>query len=217
MKLKFYHFPGACSRVTLNALEEAGLEYEDQVVNILEGEQKSPEYLKIHRSGKVPALDVDGQILTENVAMISMLNELHPEAGLLPEVESPLERATQISDLVWCTGTVHPAVRQVRMPVRYTDGDTSGVQAKGHELVTAIAEHVDARVANGKWWYGETWSIVDVYLWWLFLMARLGGFALDGYTNIVDLMQRVEERPSFQQAAARETAAKEAAGIEFPR
>ena len=120
MKLKLYHCPFACSGVTMNALEEAGLEYDDQLVNIGTGEQKRPEYLAVHPDGKVPALAVDDEVLTENPSILMFLHGIAPDARLLPNVGSPLARARQASDLVWCSATVHPMVRQIRMPVRLT-------------------------------------------------------------------------------------------------
>lgn len=213
--MKLFHFPRACSRVTMTALEEAGFEYEDQVINIMKGEQKSPEYLAVHRSGKVPALQVDGKVITENASIIYYLYNKAPQAGLLPVVESDVEKAQQLSDLVWCSGTVHPTMRQVRMPIRFTDGDPSGVQEKGHELLAGIAQHVNDRVGDG-WWYGDAWSIVDAYLTWIFTTGASGGFDLSPYNNLNSLIEKVGGRDSYQRALARETAAQEAAGIQFP-
>ncbi len=216
MNLTLFHCPLACSRVTMNALEEAGLTYGDRLVNILKGEQKSPEYLAIHPGGKVPALQVDDVVITENASILLFLNDLAPEAALLPEVATAVGRAQQVSDLVWCSGTVHPAVRQVRMPIRFTDGDPSGVQEKGREYVAAIASQVEARTADDQWWYGADWSIVDVYLCWLFTTAQLAGFGLDAYPNVASLLARVQARPSYQRALAREAEAAKEAGIELP-
>ena len=223
MKLKLYHCPFACSGVTMNALEEAGLDYDDQLINIAKGEQKRPEYLAIHPDGKVPALAVDDRVLTENPSILTFLHGIAPGAKLLPDVGSPqpgsargsplarknaVERARQVSDLVWCSATLHPMVRQIRMPVRYTDGDPSGVQAKGHEYLHGVCARVDTRLEDNDWWYGADWSIVDVYLRWLVTTAASAGFAVQDYANVVGLVRRVEERASFQRAKAREDAAR---------
>ena len=154
MKLKLYHCPFACSGVTMNALEETRLEYDDQLVNIGTGEQKRPEYLAVHPDGKVPALAVDDEVLTENPSILMFLHGIAPDAKLLPDVGIPMERAQQASDLVWCSATVHPMVRQIRMPVRFTDGDPSGVQAKGHEYLHNVCARVDERLDGNDWWYG---------------------------------------------------------------
>lgn len=216
MQMKLYFFPRACSRVTMNALEEAGLTYDLEVVNILAGEQKSPEYLEIHPSGKVPALQVGDQILTENASIVSYLHESNPDAGLLPAVSSPLAQAQQRSDLIWCSGTVHPYLRQVRMPVRFTDGDTSGIEAKGHEYLSGVAKQVNARLSEGRWWYGASWSIVDVYLTWIFSSAQSAGFAMDDYPAVIDLMGRASDRPAFQRVLEKEIAGAQAAGLVLP-
>ena len=213
--MKLYHFPQACSRVTMTALEEIGIPYEDQVVNILKHEQKSPEYLKVHRSGKVPALAVDGQIITENPSIIFYLHITNPDAGLFPKADTELANSHYISDLSWCSSTVHPTMRQIRMPIRFTDGDTSGIEAKGHELLTDIAAHVNTRL-DGGWWYGDTWSILDVYLTWLFSTGAKSGFDLDPYPHLTNVINQVEQRDSFQRALAREAQALAAAGIKPP-
>jgi glutathione S-transferase len=201
--------------VTLNALEEAGLEYQDNVIDTSKGEQKTPEYLAIHPSGKVPALAVDDRIITENASILIYLDATNPAANLLPKAQDAITRAQVYSDLMWCSGTVHPMVRQVRMPVRYTDGDPSGVQAKGVEYVHGVAQQIEQRVAGGAWWYADQWSIVDVYVFWLCTTAASAGFPLDDYPNVQDLIARVQARDSFQRAQAREQAAARAAGIEF--
>ena len=119
-----------------------------------------------------------------------------------------MERAGQVSDLVWCSATVHPMVRQIRMPIRFTDGDPSGVQAKGHEYLHGVCARIDERLDGQDWWYGAEWSILDVYLRWLVTTAASAGFELEKYTNVVGLVERVQQRPSFQRAQAREKAAR---------
>ncbi|MEM7570572.1 MAG: glutathione S-transferase family protein [Pseudomonadota bacterium] len=215
--LKLYHYPvRACSHVTFNALEEAGLDYDDQSVDILKGAQKSPEYLKIHPGGKVPALVVDGVTLTENAAILMYLNTLAPQAQLLPAAPSSFETAKYGSDLIWISATVHPAIRQVRMAVRFTDGDPSGVQAKGIEFTTAIFDTIEARVAGDQWWYGDTWSIVDVYLnWCVTTAASTQLLPMQNYPGIQAHAARVQDRPSFQKAVARQMASKARDGIVF--
>ncbi len=215
-KLKLYMMPFACSRVTLNALEEAGLDYEVQAINLLKGEQKSPDYLKIHPGGKVPALSVDGNIITENAAILIYLNALAPEAGLLPNTDDPLEQAKLYSDLIWCSSTFHPAIRQVRAPMRFTDGDTSGVFAKGLEYTNNALARVEERVSDGRWWHGDTWSIVDVYMNWCYTTAASADYSLDKFPAVQDHSARVQARPSFERAMARETQVINETGFKLP-
>jgi glutathione S-transferase len=211
-----FHFPGACSRVTMNALEEIGLPYEDRAVNIMAGSQKSPEYLAINTKGKVPALQIDGRVHTENAAILYFLNDRYPHAQLLPKAGDGVETNECLEDLVWCSSTIHPMVRQVRMPIRFTDGDPSGVKAHGLQHLPRVLDQVSDRVRNDRWWYGDRWSILDVYLYWNYSTAASGGLDLSRWPALVSHGKRVRSRPSFIRALARETAALEANGIQLP-
>src|SRR4029077_14388094 len=59
MAIKLYYAPGACSFASHIALEEIGIPYETQKLNLADGEQRKPEYLKINPRGRVPTLVVD--------------------------------------------------------------------------------------------------------------------------------------------------------------
>ncbi len=216
-ELKLYHFPRACSRVTLVAFEEAGFDFEDQIINIMAGEQRSPDYLKINPDGKVPTLVIDDkQIITQNASIQLFLHGLKPEAGLLPATDDPILQAQQRSDLIWLSSTLHPIVRQILMAIRFTDGDPSGVQAKGVEMLTAALPTMEARLAQGGWWYGDDWSIVDVYLNWCLNIAVAGGFSFAEYPAVATHFAKVMARPSVQKVMAKEEADIKAHGIKFP-
>ncbi|MGH8210242.1 MAG: glutathione S-transferase family protein [Steroidobacteraceae bacterium] len=212
--ITLYHAPGACSRVTMNALEEIGLAYEDKPINIYAGEQKAPRFLAVNPTGKVPALRIDSKVLTENAAILFSLHQMYPHARLLPDETDASNAGLQ--DLVWCSSTLHPMVRQIRMPTRYTDGDPDGIKAHGMKHFAAVAARIAARINDGRWWYGERWSIVDVYLYWICSTAAAGGVDLTGYPSILDHVKRVRARDSFVRALARERAAVQTAGITLP-
>ncbi|WP_339670771.1 glutathione S-transferase family protein [Dasania marina] len=214
-KVCLYHYPGACSQVTMVALEAIGLAYEDCVVDIFSGAQKKAEYLTLNPRAKVPALLVDEQLLTENSAMIIYLHSVHPEAKLLPATDSEFERARIYADLVWCSGTVHPAVRMLRAPQRFSLSETSGVYDKGVEYVRLILAELNTRLVANPWWYGGDWSMMDVYLHWCYGMALEAGFSLADYPAILRHAERVELLPSYQRALAREQQAARKAGLEL--
>jgi glutathione S-transferase len=202
-----YHTPGACSRVTMSALEEIGLEFEDRAVNIFKGEQNTPQYRAINPKGKVPALYVDGRLHTENAAIVYFLHQRYPAAKLLPTAGQGIGANEDLEDLFWCSNTVHPMVRQIRMPMRFTDGDPAGVKANGMQNLPSILETISNRVAAERWWYGETWSVLDVYLYWNYSTAASGGMDLTPWPSLARHAERVRQRPSFVRGLAREEAA----------
>ena len=203
-ELILFQFPGACSRVTMTALEEIGVEFADRVVNLRAGEQKEGDYLALNPKAKVPALTIDGVVMTENPAILAYLHQRYPEAGLLPSANDPVAAHQGIVDLIWLGGTIHPVVRQVRAPFKLTKGDPEDVRADGFEKFAREAKLFSARLADDRWWYGDTWSILDVYVYWAYDTAAKGGFPLKNYPELLAHAERVRSRPSFRRSLARE-------------
>ncbi|MEQ6332652.1 glutathione S-transferase family protein [Sphingobium sp. MK2] len=213
MTITLYHFPSACSRVTMHALEELGLEYDDYCVNIMQGAQRSAEYLSINPHGKVPALDLDGKLMTENAAILWTLHRHFGGNKLFSTApDDAIASHDYRADLSWCSGTMHPMVRQVRMPMRFTTGEQDGVRADGTIKLTEEYGQIAARIGDG-WWYGESWSIIDTYIYWGCSTASKGGFALDRFPALIAHGERVRARPAFQRVLAREQAALDREGI----
>lgn len=64
-KITLHFAPNTCARVPLVALEEIGIPFSVEVIAFMKGQHRSPEYLELNPSGKVPTLIVDGRPLTE--------------------------------------------------------------------------------------------------------------------------------------------------------
>lgn len=210
-----YHAPGACSRVVLNALEEIGLDYLDRPINIFTGEQTTPEYLAVNPKGKVPALVVASELLTETPAIAAYLANRFPEAELLPG-ENAIERFRALGALMWCSNTLHPLARALRVPHKMTDGDPAPVRRVAAQQLTPFLDLLKRRLEDGDWWLGSRWSIVDVYLSWVTGMCRAAGFDMTPYARILAHEKAVRSRPSFIRALVREEKAAEGAAITLP-
>ncbi len=210
-----FHFPGACSRVTINALEEIRLDYTDEAINLRTGEQRTEAYLRVNPKGKVPALIIGAFTITENPAILFYLQQTYPAARLLPIKETPLSSTIGLTDMLWCSATLHIAVRQIMRPESFTNDAASvdGVRNAGVATYKAAAKQLNDRFANGAWWYGDAWSILDVYLYWTYSTAGKGGFPLGDYPAIFEHAKRVQARPSFQRARNREAQAASDAGL----
>ena len=73
--IALYYAPGACSMAAHIVMEESGEKYEPKRMDLTKGEQKTPEYMKIHPLGRVPALKLDdGTPLSENTAILPFLS-----------------------------------------------------------------------------------------------------------------------------------------------
>jgi glutathione S-transferase len=82
--MKLYGFAGTRSQRALWGLKEVDADFEYVSVNLLEGEHKRPEFLRLNPAGKVPVL-VDGdRIIPESAAIVLYLADKYPEKALLP-------------------------------------------------------------------------------------------------------------------------------------
>src|SRR3954453_19918150 len=90
MKLYGYFRSSAAFRVRI-ALNLKGLDYESASVHLPRGDQREPGFLAVNPQGLGPAVEADGEPLTQPLAIIECLEETHPEPPLLPR--DPAERA----------------------------------------------------------------------------------------------------------------------------
>ena len=79
--ITLYHSPNTRSSSTLLLLEELGAPYELKLLNLKAGEQRQQPYLAINPMGKVPAIEHNGAIVTEQVAIAIYLSDLFPDSG----------------------------------------------------------------------------------------------------------------------------------------
>ena len=106
MKLYSYWRSTTAYRVRA-ALNLKGLSYEIETVNLLEKEQKSPDYLALNPSGAVPTLRLDdGTLLTQSLAIMDYLDSLAPEPLLIPQ--DPRARAKVLAAAYTIALDVHP-------------------------------------------------------------------------------------------------------------
>lgn len=210
--LKLFHFPGACSQVTVCALEQAGLTYELQLVNLAKNEQAQPNYLAISPLGKVPLLLIDGVALTENAAVLTFIAALRPDARLFPTDSSPRVQAESVGGLSFCAGTLHPQIRGIANPARLTNGDGAPVREKSIELATKSFKFAEKQLGERGWWLGEE-SIIDVYLNWAFTVARNANFDVAPFPLLQGLHERLGERPAFQRMMAIEVQSRAKLGL----
>jgi len=83
--LKLYSFMNSiCTQKVFITLAEKKQPYSIQLINLFKNEQFSPEYLKVHPKGVVPALDHDGRVVIESTLICEYLDEAFPEPPLVP-------------------------------------------------------------------------------------------------------------------------------------
>jgi glutathione S-transferase len=208
MSLKLYFAPGSCALASLIALEEAGAKYESQPVMLAAGEQRRPEFLALSPRGQVPVMEVDGQVVRENLAVLSLIAQRFPDAKLLP-FGDPVAMGKAYEILSWFATNLHVAIAQMWRTERFTDDDgiKESLKASGvRNFERTLAAFNDLSAAGGPFLLGERFSIADglapVAARW---MKRVP-IEPAQFPTFNALVARVEGRAAYARALERESA-----------
>jgi glutathione S-transferase len=203
MNLILYYAPIACSLVPYVTLTEAKAPFEVRPINLGKRQQFTPEYLKLNPKHKVPVLIVDGQPLTENVAIHIWTNRHFPQAKLLPA--DPWQELKAISMLAWCSSGIHPFLTRMNAPARVADVPNAAPSVKqlAQEQLFETFQIADD-LLSGREFFFDHFTAVDAHFFWCF--RRAGQFELDrsGFKNCTAHHERMTRRPSFQKVLAYE-------------
>ena len=204
MKITLYYSPGACSLAPHIVLEELGVPHEAVRISTADGQQRSPEYLKINPRARVPALVVDGKVLVENVAILSFLGGGFPARGLWPR--TTWDQAQALSLMSWLADTVHPSFAHLYRPERYVEGPAcvDAVKAKGRETFGDCLREIDRLVAGKRWAVGGRFSVVDAYLLVFYRWGNRNAFHVKDLAHYTALVERVLARPAVRRVMAGE-------------
>ncbi|MDD1620408.1 MAG: glutathione S-transferase family protein [Methylococcaceae bacterium] len=177
--MKFYLTPGSCTTGIHILLEELELVFEAHLVNLMAGDQNTPEYLAINPKATIPTLvRDDGSVLTEFQAIAYWLARRHPKAKLLPGDPDGDARAMELMDYV--VGTVHgQGFARIFTTDRFTPNlaDHEAVKAQGLSIVKLAFTVIDNVLPAQDYAVGA-FSIADAALFYVEFWADKTGITL---------------------------------------
>jgi len=196
--MRLYHFPQSCSIAAHIVLEETGADYEIYQVDINKDEHRTPEYLSINPKGKIPALAVDGVVITENPAIQYYLAKRFPGKNLFPRGE--VDQAEWISMLSWISNTLHVYGAHVTKTFHFADDKSvfPELQRKGlAEWVNCLVT-MENRLEDRDWLVGNQYTTADAYLTLYLGGLRMAGASLADFPNLMAWLDRVIARPAVK-------------------
>ena len=204
MKLYTFFRSSAAFRVRI-ALNLKGLQYEALPKAFARNEHRAPEYLALNPQGLIPALAVDGVVLSQSLAIIEYLNERHPAPPLLPD--DPIDRARVRSMALAIACEIHP-LNNLRVLNYLRDSlqqDDAGVGTWYRHWVSEGFRGLELQArefsANGRYCFGDAVSLADVLLVPQMFNARRFKTDLTPFPTLVGISTHLEALPAF--AAAR--------------
>lgn len=191
--MKLYYSPLACSLADHIALEEVGVAYDREAVDLKTKRTASGrDFGEVTPKAYVPVLVLDGgEILTENVAVLDWIASQAPKLG----VGGPLGRTRMLEALVYVTTELHHGFKPMWHPSSEAD------KTKARASLEAKLRYV-AGVMAGDYLFGDSPCVADFYLFVMLLWARRFNVATP---PVLEAMRdRMEARPAVQRAMRQE-------------
>jgi glutathione S-transferase len=200
-----YYSPGTASLAVHWLLIHLGVPFELKLIDLNTQAQKSPEYLRINPSGHVPALIVDGKPYAECAALLMLLAERHPQAGLEP-AHGSTARAEYLQWFFFLANTLQPAFRAWF----YADevaGPANVEATKDHARakIEAAFARLDSLFSDGRpYLLGSEMTAVDFHATMLTRWSRNMPKPATQFTHLLPYIKRMRILPSLQEVHARE-------------
>ena len=202
MKLYTYFRSSAAYRVRI-ALNIKGIATEQLPIHLTKdgGRQHTPEFRSVNPQARVPALVLDsGDILTQSLAIIEYIDEVHPKPPLLPP--DPVERAKVRAFAQAIACDIHPlnnliALQYLRRTLKH---EQPAIDAWYHHWILQGFEALETMIAPGPYCFGANVTIADVCLVPQMSNARRLNVPLDKFPKLVAIDAACLKLPAFDRA-----------------
>ena len=202
MKLYSYFRSSAAYRVRI-AFHLKGLSYETIPIHLQKegGLNRKPEFRAVNPQMRLPALRLDsGEVLTQSLAIIEYLDEVHPQPPLLPRDPIDRARVRALAQLIACD--IHP-LNNVG-PLRYLKNqlgqDQARIDAWYQHWILEGFDAIEAMLRPGPYAFGADATLADICLVPQVANARRLKVPLDRFPKIVAVDAACAKLPAFDKA-----------------
>lgn len=194
--MKLYYLKGACSLASHIALYETGLTFE--AASIDRATKKTPDgedFNAVNSKSYAPALRLDnGEVLTENVAVLQYIADRKPESKLAPPAGT-LERYRLIEWLAFINSEVHKTVSALFNPAASED-----IKNFARTNLARRLDWLDPQLGSRPFLMGADFTVADSYLWVVLNWFPRVNIDLGKWPTLQAFHQRVSARPAVDQA-----------------
>jgi len=193
-----YYSPLACSLATRIAVYEAGADDKVRLTRVdtkTKTTETGEDYRQINAKGLVPAIRTrEGDVLTENAAVLQYLADAFPEAGLAPAAGAA-ERYRLQQWLSFVGTELHKLVFNPLLSPRANDGAKAFARELAAERFAYLDDHL-----NGRDYLLDRFSVADAYLAAVLNWSQFVGIDLAQWPAIVAYRDRLAARPALARA-----------------
>jgi maleylpyruvate isomerase len=202
LKLYTYYRSSAAYRVRI-ALNLKGLPYEMVPIHLTKdgGYQRKPEFVAVNPQMRVPALALSsGDVLTQSLAIIEYLDDIHPEPPLLPADALDRAKVRALAQTVACD--IHPLNNLVVLQYlkRTLKHEQAEIDAWYHHWIIEGFKAIEAMISPSPYACGSQVSLADVCLVPQVFNARRLKVPLEPFPKIVAVETDCLKLPAFDKA-----------------
>jgi maleylacetoacetate isomerase len=205
MKLYTYFRSSAAYRVRI-ALSLKGVAYEPAFVHLIRdgGQQTSAAFRALNPLGLVPAMDDNGHVITQSLAIIEYLDETYPRTPLLPK--TPLARAEVRAFALAIACDIHPVnnlriLNYLKAPLGHDQAAVDTWYRHWTESGLRGCEALLPKPSRGAFCFGDEPSLADICLVPQMFNARRFKSDLSGTPRLADIDATCRALPAFANAA----------------
>lgn len=198
MAIVLYHHPMTRAGSVVWMLEEVGVDYRLEWVDVHAGAHKTPAFMAMNPMGKLPVLADGETIITESAAIALYLGDRYATGRLAPALDDPA-RGTYLRWSLFSPSVIEPAA------AARPSGGQFNATAVGWGDYEAMVRATESAIGKGPWLLGERFSMADIIVGGtlrFLLMFKM----IDAKQAFVDYVARLDARPAFQRSAARNAA-----------
>jgi glutathione S-transferase len=192
MKLYNVAYSGNSYKVRL-LLAQLRIPCEIIEVDILKGESRTPEFLKINPNGRTPVLDDNGFVLAESNAILAYLAR---GTKFLPEDRQRWARVFQWLFFEQYSHEPYIATSRFLLQHKSDTPERSALLAARRDGGWAALKVMEEHLAKNDFFVGD-YSIADITLFAYTHVSHEGGFPLDDFPKIRAWIERVKAQPGF--------------------
>jgi glutathione S-transferase len=204
MAIKLYGIPQSRASRCLWMLEELGVPYENVPVSFV-GDAQKPDYLKVNPNGRIPALEDDGLILFESLAInLHLARKYDGGKGLWPKSADDQSRAIQWS--IWAMTEAEPPVMRVLMNRAFLpEAQRNEAEAQaGEQALQRPVRVLEGFLRDRPYLLGDSFTVADLNVHAVLGWApTLGRVRFDATPNVAAWLKRCGERPALARATKR--------------
>ncbi len=194
--MKLYFSPGACSLSPHIVLQESGLKFDAEKVDLATKKTaKGKDFTKVNPKGYVPALVTDeGDVITEGPAIVQFIADRVPRKKLAPK-NGTIERTRLQEWLNFISTEVHKQLGPF-----FSQATPDDYKTILKDKLAGRFDLLEKHFKKNKYVLGDEFSVADAYLFTVLGWPKYVGIDLSQYKAIGKYLQRVAERPAVQSA-----------------